>query len=895
VVWGASDIAQQIAQYVPPAGNADLGISAIGQNWDPSSLPVTQPTLGIGPSVGTPYDDTIYLASTATQASGGKGNDNFTGGAASGVTFSYDKGDGSDNISVAAATLSFGSTIARSDVQFMAFDATTGMARLSADPSSRDVIVVADLKAIEFADGSTLSGSALADFALASPLLSLSLDGSNGADSLVGRDGSDTLNGQAGDDTLMGLGGDDAIDGGDGRDVLYGGAGADWMFGGDGNDTLNGDGGADSICGDAGDDVLFGGQGSDLLRGLTGNDTLFGGDGDDVLNGGDSGRDTSDGDDSVSGGNGNDFLTSNGGNDTLSGDDGDDKLYEESDSGDVLMVGGAGADSYEVVAIGTGATTIQADASDKSVTWLIKRADLGIFHQGAGTANEMVVLRDAASGRVVQLTNPGQWPNLSLILADGISLTGAEIVSLAAAAPPLNLTLNGTAGNDVLTGGLGNDSLTGLAGNDTLSGGQGNDTYIFDQGFGSDLIVNNGGLDASLPEVDAVVFGAGIHASDLLLTKADVVRDDGSRDLVIRSKVSADVLTIQGQFAKDSLHAGGTIETFSFSDGTQWHYDQLDAMAAQTRSGGNGADSIVGVQGRDTLLGLGGDDVLTAASGGGGYLVGGLGNDTLSGGTGADRFGFDRGDGRDLIHANGSDTIELGAAIKRSDLQIGKLGATGAGQVLLGLGGTDSITLDGAGSWNNLNLLFADGSHVTGADIMAVATKPDDLTLTGTAGKDTLTGGNGNDTLSGLAGNDSLSGGKGNDKLIGGKGNDTYLFNRGDGQDTIVDNDGTWFNADLLKVGDAKSNQLWLTRSGYNLDISIIGTTDKVTVQDWFKGGANQVEKITAGGDNKSLSASKVNALVNAMASFTPSAMGQSTLPANTPASITKLIATSWA
>jgi hypothetical protein len=64
-------------------------------------------------------------------------------------------------------------------------------------------------------------------------------------------------------------------------------------------------------------------------------------------------------------------------------------------------------------------------------------------------------------------------------------------------------------------------------------------------------------------------------------------------------------------------------------------------------------------------------------------------------------------------------------------------------------------------------------------------------------------------------------------------------------------------------------------------------------VQNWFAGSANQVEKITAS-DGKSLSASKVNALVNAMASFTPPADAAS-LPANTPAAVTKLIASSWA
>jgi hypothetical protein len=52
------------------------------------------------------------------------------------------------------------------------------------------------------------------------------------------------------------------------------------------------------------------------------------------------------------------------------------------------------------------------------------------------------------------------------------------------------------------------------------------------------------------------------------------------------------------------------------------------------------------------------------------------------------------------------------------------------------------------------------------------------------------------------------------------------------------------------------------------------------------------VEKITAS-DGKSLSAAKVNALVNAMASFTPPADAAS-LPANTPAAVAKLVASSW-
>ena len=62
--------------------------------------------------------------------------------------------------------------------------------------------------------------------------------------------------------------------------------------------------------------------------------------------------------------------------------------------------------------------------------------------------------------------------------------------------------------------------------------------------------------------------------------------------------------------------------------------------------------------------------------------------------------------------------------------------------------------------------------------------------LEGNADDDSLKGGEGRDTLLGGDGNDSLEGGSGNDSLVGGIGNDTYVFNKDDGWDTIVDQDG---------------------------------------------------------------------------------------------------------
>jgi len=140
-----------------------------------------------------------------------------------------------------------------------------------------------------------------------------------------------------------------------------------------------------------------------------------------------------------------------------------------------------------------------------------------------------------------------------------------------------------------------------------------------------------------------------------------------------------------------------------------------------------------------------------------------------------------------------------------------------------------------------------------------------------------------------------LQGGAGNDTLVGATGNDTYLFAKGDGQDRIIDTDGTLFNADVLKISGVATNQLWFKRTGNDLEIDLLGTQDKVFVQSWFKGSANQVEKITAADSGKSLSVSKVNSLVSAMASFQIDPSASSTLPSNTPASISKLVASSWA
>ena len=149
-------------------------------------------------------------------------------------------------------------------------------------------------------------------------------------------------------------------------------------------------------------------------------------------------------------------------------------------------------------------------------------------------------------------------------------------------------------------------------------------------------------------------------------------------------------------------------------------------------------------------------------------------------------------------------------------------------------------------------------------------------------------------TLYGLAGNDTLQGQKGRDTLLGGAGNDTYLIARGDGMDQITDNDSTSGNSDLLWFTQGVSyDQLWFKKVNNNLEISIIGATDKVTISNWYTSSANHIETIKTF-DNKTLSDSKIDGLVSAMAAFTMPAMGQTSLPSTYTSSLAPALAASW-
>lgn len=157
-----------------------------------------------------------------------------------------------------------------------------------------------------------------------------------------------------------------------------------------------------------------------------------------------------------------------------------------------------------------------------------------------------------------------------------------------------------------------------------------------------------------------------------------------------------------------------------------------------------------------------------------------------------------------------------------------------------------------------------------------------------------ITGNSSNNRLSGYDGDDILVGGKGNDTLTGGFGNDTFIFTRGDGQDTVTLGEFRTSDIDTLQFeGDIGIDQLWFTRQqSYDLSIGIIGTSDKVSITNFFQSKSDILDKVSANG--KILNYDKVDQLVNAMAEFSPPALGQTTLPSNYQQTLAPTITAAW-
>ena len=110
----------------------------------------------------------------------------------------------------------------------------------------------------------------------------------------------------------------------------------------------------------------------------------------------------------------------------------------------------------------------------------------------------------------------------------------------------------------------------------------------------------------------------------------------------------------------------------------------------------------------------------------------------------------------------------------------------------------------------------------------------------------------------------------------------------------MTENDATAGNTDVAKFdASVANNQLWFSKVGNNLEVSIIGTSDKLVMSNWYLGNQYHVEQFKSG-NGKTLLDSQVQNLVSAMAGFTPPAAGVTTLPANYASALQPVLAASW-
>ena len=256
------------------------------------------------------------------------------------------------------------------------------------------------------------------------------------------------------------------------------------------------------------------------------------------------------------------------------------------------------------------------------------------------------------------------------------------------------------------------------------------------------------------------------------------------------------------------------------------------------------------------------DNILTGNSGTN-VLTGGVGNDTYVVGTG-DTVTEQASAGKDTVQS--AITWTLGANLENLTLTgTGAINGTGntLNNVLTGNSGANVLT---GGAGNDTYVVGTGDSVVenasAGTDTVQSAitwtlgSNLENLMLIGTA----AINGTGN------ASNNTLAGNSGNNVLTGLGGNDIYQYSRGGGQDTVVDNSGT---SDTMQFGvTINPLDLVISRQANDRRLSIPGSSDQVTIQNWYAGSTNRTETIQAGNGQTMLS-TQVDQLIQAMAGFT--------------------------
>lgn len=655
------------------------------------------------------------------------------------------------------------------------------------------------------------------------------------------------------------------VDGGAGDDTILGSNGADVLLGGDGNDFIDGQQGNDTAFLGAGDDTFQWdpGDGSDTVEGQDGTDTM--------LFNGSAGNEIF----AASANGGRVLFTRNLGNIVM--DLGDVEAIDLNALGgvDTLTVNDlSGTDVAEVNVSLAG--TIGGAAGDGAADTVIANGTNGddvVDVVGAGTS--VSVLGLAAQINVTQ----SEGANDSLV----INTLGGDDAITATTLPAgvIKLTIDSGAGDDSVFGsqgadtflaGAGNDFVFGDNGNDIAFLGAGDDRFQWNPGDGNDTIEGQDGFDEML------FFGANV-AENIDISA------NGGRSLFFRN--IANVTMDMDDVEEIDFRALGGADNIVVGDLSGTDVSEVNIDLSGPNGGGDGAadtvtvnatqgDEVFAVSGdaaigvhvtalhtevnilsteaandRIVINGLGGRDVIDATnlaadgmqltmngglgndvflgSQGGDLINGGDGNDVAFMAAGDDTFVWNPGDDDDIVEGQaGFDTLLFNGANVAENIDISGNGGRvtffrnianvvmdlddtesidfnalgGADTIVVNdLSGTDmtEITLDlaaaGGGGDGAADTIVINGTN--GDDVILVAGDAGSVQVLGLGATINITGfeaANDRIVINGLAGDDvveatglaagsiqlTADGGAGDDVLLGGGGNDVLLGGPGD-------------------------------------------------------------------------------------------------------------------
>lgn len=385
-------------------------------------------------------------------------------------------------------------------------------------------------------------------------------------------------------------------------------------------------------------------------------------------------------------------------------------------------------------------------------------------------------------------------------------------------------SIYGYAGDDSLYGYNGVDTLVGGTDDDWLEGGKGGDTFVYKIGDGNDTI-------ADYSEIDRIKFQSGTPKFSI----------DGN-NVVITVGTGSNKGTITVLNAAKNGKATKTITYLnSNNDEEIWpkFYDINDARTGVTLRSTYGEDSfdvssladnsdfvtinasavnhdieITGNKKANKIIGGDGNDTIYA----------GKGNDTIWGGDGDDVYAF-TGD------AQGKNVIadyEMGDVIKITSGTVNKTATLSGKDYIFTVKSGDKSTQiivknaknkyvqvedsTGKKTWYPEDPI-PDGTYYAGGTLYLLkgyrgdefdvvqfgsdfagkvytinaSEVTHDINITGNKYGNTIIGSGHDDTIDSGAGADYIDGGKGDDILIGGSGKDTFAFNKGEGNDKILD------------------------------------------------------------------------------------------------------------